>query len=307
MPRARDLTVSFGPFLAREWLAPRPRGEWPAGADRARTRRAAGLLLLFSDDNQPHLVLTVRTDSLGRHGGQVSLPGGVIEPQPGRRRHRRHARNTRRSFWPVPFRVGIHTRRRTLVTVPVLELNTARRGVHGMCGYWAARGLVLERVFSKRVPGRDWRSERPRRSSHRTADPFGGGGSSGSAAEGWERTRDPGGCEGNGIHKRRTEPTEDERKTRSSTRQVGGVTPRRGRRSEWRGRADARGPRHPPALVSVTAPPSILERAHAPGLLGASSRFGSILSSARCELASLRPSITGRAAKLTVCQFRSVA
>ena len=65
---------------AHDKLAPRPRGEWPAGSNPARPRPAAGLLLLFSDGNQPHLVLTVRTDSLGRHGGQVSLPGGVIEP-----------------------------------------------------------------------------------------------------------------------------------------------------------------------------------------------------------------------------------
>jgi 8-oxo-dGTP pyrophosphatase MutT (NUDIX family) len=27
-----------------------------------------------------HIVLTVRADTLGRHSGQVSLPGGVIEP-----------------------------------------------------------------------------------------------------------------------------------------------------------------------------------------------------------------------------------
>ena len=27
-----------------------------------------------------HIVLTVRADTLGRHGGQVSLPGGVVEP-----------------------------------------------------------------------------------------------------------------------------------------------------------------------------------------------------------------------------------
>jgi 8-oxo-dGTP pyrophosphatase MutT (NUDIX family) len=27
-----------------------------------------------------HIVLTVRADTLGRHGGQVSLPGGVLDP-----------------------------------------------------------------------------------------------------------------------------------------------------------------------------------------------------------------------------------
>jgi 8-oxo-dGTP pyrophosphatase MutT (NUDIX family) len=43
-------------------------------------RDAAGLVLVFPDvDDRAHLVLTVRADTLGRHGGQVSLPGGVIE------------------------------------------------------------------------------------------------------------------------------------------------------------------------------------------------------------------------------------
>ena len=33
-----------------------------------------------STDVDAHIVLTVRADTLGRHGGQVSLPGGVVEP-----------------------------------------------------------------------------------------------------------------------------------------------------------------------------------------------------------------------------------
>jgi 8-oxo-dGTP pyrophosphatase MutT (NUDIX family) len=61
-------------------LAPRPRRDWPAGFNRARIRQAAGLLLLFPIDDRPHIVLTVRAGTLGRHGGQVSLPGGVIDP-----------------------------------------------------------------------------------------------------------------------------------------------------------------------------------------------------------------------------------
>ena len=61
-------------------MAPRPRREWPSGFNPTRVRRAAGLLLLFPVDDRPHVVLTVRADTLGRHGGQVSLPGGVIEP-----------------------------------------------------------------------------------------------------------------------------------------------------------------------------------------------------------------------------------
>src|SRR3989442_7248652 len=61
-------------------LSPRPRRDWPAGFNPARIRHAAGLLLLFPVDDRPHIVLTVRADALGRHGGQVSLPGGVLDP-----------------------------------------------------------------------------------------------------------------------------------------------------------------------------------------------------------------------------------
>jgi 8-oxo-dGTP pyrophosphatase MutT (NUDIX family) len=60
-------------------MAPRPRRAWPAGFDVARRREAAGLLLVFPVDDRAHVVLTVRSEHV-RHGGQVSLPGGVIEP-----------------------------------------------------------------------------------------------------------------------------------------------------------------------------------------------------------------------------------
>jgi len=65
---------------AQDWLAPIPRREWPAGLNPARIRNAAGLLLLFPERDLAHIVLTVRAGTLGRHSGQVSLPGGVIEP-----------------------------------------------------------------------------------------------------------------------------------------------------------------------------------------------------------------------------------
>jgi 8-oxo-dGTP pyrophosphatase MutT (NUDIX family) len=61
-------------------LAPRPRREWPRGFNPARIRNAAGLLLVFPVDGRAHVVLTVRADTLGRHSGQVALPGGVVEP-----------------------------------------------------------------------------------------------------------------------------------------------------------------------------------------------------------------------------------
>ena len=64
---------------AHERLAPVPRRTWPDGFNPARIRHAAGLLLVFPIEDRAHLVLTVRADQL-RHGGQVSLPGGVVEP-----------------------------------------------------------------------------------------------------------------------------------------------------------------------------------------------------------------------------------
>jgi 8-oxo-dGTP pyrophosphatase MutT (NUDIX family) len=88
---------------AQARLAPVPRRQWPEGHNPARVRNAAGLLLIFpktinaepaehadktdllraqralrSTSDAAHIVLTVRADTL-RHGGQVSLPGGVVD------------------------------------------------------------------------------------------------------------------------------------------------------------------------------------------------------------------------------------
>ncbi|WP_129630561.1 NUDIX hydrolase [Candidatus Oscillochloris fontis] len=43
-------------------------------------RRAAALILLFPQDDHLHLPLTLRTSHLPTHRGQVSLPGGAIDP-----------------------------------------------------------------------------------------------------------------------------------------------------------------------------------------------------------------------------------
>jgi 8-oxo-dGTP pyrophosphatase MutT (NUDIX family) len=64
---------------AQARLAPRPRRQWPPGLNPARIRNAAGLLLLFPDGDAAAIVVTVRAETL-RHGGQVSLPGGVVDP-----------------------------------------------------------------------------------------------------------------------------------------------------------------------------------------------------------------------------------
>jgi 8-oxo-dGTP pyrophosphatase MutT (NUDIX family) len=65
---------------AQAHLAPSPRRQWPDGFREELIRHAAGLLLVFpTTANAAHILLTVRADTLGRHGGQVSLPGGVVD------------------------------------------------------------------------------------------------------------------------------------------------------------------------------------------------------------------------------------
>ena len=65
---------------AQALMSPRPPREWQADVNPGRVRQAAGLLLLFPRGPHAHLVLTVRAGTLERHGGQVSLPGGAIDP-----------------------------------------------------------------------------------------------------------------------------------------------------------------------------------------------------------------------------------
>jgi 8-oxo-dGTP pyrophosphatase MutT (NUDIX family) len=76
-------------------MAPRPRREWPDDFNPARVRVAAGLLLVHPSPathaaaidadraargaSRAHIVLTLRADTV-RHAGQVSLPGGVVDP-----------------------------------------------------------------------------------------------------------------------------------------------------------------------------------------------------------------------------------
>jgi 8-oxo-dGTP pyrophosphatase MutT (NUDIX family) len=44
-------------------------------------RRAAAVLLGWREGVQPRLVLTVRTDHLQAHAGQVAFPGGRVDPE----------------------------------------------------------------------------------------------------------------------------------------------------------------------------------------------------------------------------------
>ena len=61
-------------------LAPRPRRGWHPGEIPPGARTAAALILLYPLGEAPHLLLTVRASQLAQHAGQVSFPGGGLEP-----------------------------------------------------------------------------------------------------------------------------------------------------------------------------------------------------------------------------------
>lgn len=61
-------------------MAPRPRFAPDASLALDDLRPAAALLLLYPHQDAWHLPLTVRGSSLRHHTGQVSLPGGRIDP-----------------------------------------------------------------------------------------------------------------------------------------------------------------------------------------------------------------------------------
>ncbi len=61
-------------------LSPRPRPGWRPGRLPEESRAGAGLMLFYPVDRRVHLVLTVRAKHLPSHRGQVSLPGGAVEP-----------------------------------------------------------------------------------------------------------------------------------------------------------------------------------------------------------------------------------
>lgn len=70
LPPAAELGAALAGVLARRTHRPL---EGPA-------HRAAVLLVLYDLDRAPHLLLTKRTSTLAHHPGQVSLPGGRVEP-----------------------------------------------------------------------------------------------------------------------------------------------------------------------------------------------------------------------------------
>jgi 8-oxo-dGTP pyrophosphatase MutT (NUDIX family) len=65
---------------AQRRMAPQPRGGWRLGFEPEDARPAAALLLLFPTDGEATMLLTKRASALPQHGGQVSLPGGAVDP-----------------------------------------------------------------------------------------------------------------------------------------------------------------------------------------------------------------------------------
>ena len=61
-------------------LAPRPRHGWDPGQIPPEAKPSAALILLFPFSGEAYTLLTVRGDHLPQHAGQVSFPGGRLEP-----------------------------------------------------------------------------------------------------------------------------------------------------------------------------------------------------------------------------------
>lgn len=64
---------------AHRLLAPQPRPGWRPGEVPDHATPAAALVLLYPVDDAPHVLLTVRAGRLGKHAGQVSFPGGLVD------------------------------------------------------------------------------------------------------------------------------------------------------------------------------------------------------------------------------------
>ncbi len=62
-------------------MAPRPRVGWDPHHFPAGLREGAALLLVYPIDGNAHVLLTVRSAGLRQHTGQVSFPGGSVDPR----------------------------------------------------------------------------------------------------------------------------------------------------------------------------------------------------------------------------------
>ncbi|MEW5982837.1 MAG: CoA pyrophosphatase [Acidobacteriota bacterium] len=65
---------------AQQRMAPVPRHGWRPGLLPEDGRPAASLLLVYPLDGEPAILLTKRSAELPQHRGQVSMPGGAVDP-----------------------------------------------------------------------------------------------------------------------------------------------------------------------------------------------------------------------------------
>lgn len=79
---AAALATGLPGLAAQLRMAPHPRVGWDPQTVPDGMRDGAGLLLIYpGDDGQtPFVLLTVRGAGLRKHTGQVSLPGGAVDP-----------------------------------------------------------------------------------------------------------------------------------------------------------------------------------------------------------------------------------
>jgi 8-oxo-dGTP pyrophosphatase MutT (NUDIX family) len=79
--RLRDALARQLPGVeAQLRMAPRPRIGWDPHHFPDGLREGAALLLVYPIDGNPHVLLTVRGPTLRKHTGQVSFPGGSVDP-----------------------------------------------------------------------------------------------------------------------------------------------------------------------------------------------------------------------------------
>lgn len=78
--RARLAGTLPGPEAHLRFAPVPQRSGWKPGYLPPGARAAAGLLLIYPSDQGPSIPLTVRASHLRRHAGQISLPGGAIDP-----------------------------------------------------------------------------------------------------------------------------------------------------------------------------------------------------------------------------------
>jgi 8-oxo-dGTP pyrophosphatase MutT (NUDIX family) len=78
--RRRLATPLPGSRAQERYAAVPSRADWSADLIPEAARHAAALILLYPGDEGPSIPLTVRHERLPVHAGQVSLPGGAIDP-----------------------------------------------------------------------------------------------------------------------------------------------------------------------------------------------------------------------------------